>query len=143
MKLSEHFSLDELTLSETAARKGLDNTPDAKTKDNLIRLASTLERIRALVGKPVNISSGYRSPEVNKAVGGSATSSHVKGLAADINVPGMKPAALAAIIKSSDIIYDQVILEYDRWVHIGLSESKPRMELLTIRTGTGYMKGIV
>lgn len=143
MKLSEHFSLDEMTLSETAARKGLDNTPDKETIENLRKLAALLEQVRALVGKPIMVSSGYRSPEVNKAVGGSKTSAHVKGLAADINVPSVKPAALAAIIKTSDIKFDQLILEFDRWVHIGLRDGSPRMELLTIRTGTGYMKGIV
>lgn len=143
MKLSEHFTLDEMTLSETAARNGLDNTPGLEALANLKKVAAVLEQIRALVGKPVAISSGYRSPAVNKAVGGSNTSAHVKGLAADINVPGMKPAALAAIIKTSNIPFDQLILEFDRWVHIGLSNTSPRGELLTIRTGTGYMKGIV
>jgi zinc D-Ala-D-Ala carboxypeptidase len=143
MKLSDHFTLDEMTLSQTAARKGIDNTPDQKVIDNLIRVAATLERIRTLVGKPIIVSSGYRSPEVNKSVGGAADSAHVQGLAADINVPGMKPATLATLIKTSGIVFDQVVLEFDRWVHVGLSETAPRRELLTIRTGTGYMKGIV
>lgn len=143
MKLSEHFTLDELTLSETAARKGIDNTPNQEEMNNLKRLAHMLEEVRAIVGKPITISSGYRSPAVNKAVGGSASSSHMSGLAADINCPGMTPAALAAVIKSSSIRFDQLILEFDRWVHVGLSESAPRLQLLTIRTGTGYMKGIV
>ncbi len=143
MKLSEHFTIDELTLSETAARKGIDNTPSPEVLANLKRLASTLEDIRALLGRPITISSGYRSPAVNAEVGGAANSAHVLGLAADINCPGMTPAALAAIIKSSSIRFDQLILEFDRWVHVGLSESAPRLQLLTIRTGTGYMKGIV
>lgn len=143
MKLSEHFTLDELTLSETAARKGIANLPGPQELANLHRIANLLEQVRSLVDRPIVVSSGYRAPEVNKLVGGSATSAHVKGLAADINCPGIKPAALAAIIKTSNIQFDQLILEFDRWVHIGLSEKPPRMELLTIRSGTGYMKGIV
>lgn len=142
MKLTEHFTLDEMTLSETAARRGLNNTPGPVELANLKRVANVLEQIRALVGKPVIVSSGYRSPAVNKAVGGSKSSAHMKGLAADINVPGLKPATLAAIIKTSGIVFDQLILEYDRWVHVGIADH-PRGELLTIRSGTGYMKGIV
>lgn len=143
MTLTPHFTLDELTLSETAARNGHDNQPGAQELANLSRLADTLEQVRALVNKPIVVSSGYRAPAVNKLVGGSATSAHVKGLAADINCPGVKPAVLAALIRDSDISFDQVILEFDRWVHIGLSEKTPRRELLTIRSGTGYMRGIV
>lgn len=144
MKLSEHFTLDELTLSDTAARRGLDNTPGPEELANLRRIANLLEQVRNLVDKPIVVTSGYRSPAVNLAVGSkSKNSAHIKGLAADINCPGIKPAALAAIIKCSDIQFDQLILEFDRWVHIGLSEKAPRLELLTIRDGTGYMKGIV
>ncbi len=142
MILTEHFTLDEMTISETAARKGLDNTPGPQELANLKRTAETLEKVRALVNKPIIVSSGYRAPAVNAAVGGSKTSVHMKGLAADINVPGMKPDDLARLIAASDIEFDQVILEYGRWVHVGIAD-KPRRELLTIRTGTGYMKGIV
>jgi len=84
MKLSEHFSLEELTVSETAARKGLDNTPDNDALFDLKRLASFLEDVRAAVGKPLRINSAYRAPEVNSSVGGSKTSQHCKGQAADI-----------------------------------------------------------
>lgn len=143
MNLSSNFTLAELTLSQTAARLNLDNSPSPEALANLKRVATLLEQIRTLVGKPVLVSSGYRSPAVNKAVGGAANSAHVLGLAADINCPGVTPAALAHLIKCSSIRFDQLILEYDRWVHIGLSEKAPRNELLTIRTGTGYMKGIV
>ena len=142
MNLSPHFTLDELTLSQTAARRGIDNTPYPQELENLKKLAEVLERVRALVGKPIIVSSGFRNEAVNRAVGGSKTSAHMSGLAADINCPGVSPAALAHIIKSSSIEFDQLILEFDRWVHIGLAD-KPRMQLLTIRSGTGYMKGIV
>tara|TARA_R110001599_G_scaffold171353_1_gene362447 strand:+ start:463331 stop:463765 length:435 start_codon:yes stop_codon:yes gene_type:complete len=144
MKLSEHFTLQEMTFSETASRHELDNTPGPEELANLHRIANLLEQVRSLVGKPIIVTSGYRSPAVNKAVGSkSKNSAHTHGLAADIKALGMTPAALAAIIKTSDIKFDQLILEFDRWVHIGLREGAPRLELLTIRAGTGYMRGIV
>lgn len=143
MKLSEHFTLQEMTLSQEAVRRGIDNTPTPEVLENLKRLALTLEHIRALVGKPVLVSSGYRNAAVNRAVGGSKSSTHMSGLAADINCPGINPGALAHIIKASRIQFDQLILEFDAWVHVGLSDGAPRGELLTIRNDTGYMKGIV
>jgi zinc D-Ala-D-Ala carboxypeptidase len=143
VNLSPHFSLAELTLSETAGRKGIDNNPGPEALANLRRLATVLEDVRTLAGKPINISSGFRAPAVNNAVGGASNSAHVQGLAADINVPGMTPAALARLIEGSSIRFDQLILEFDRWVHIGLSNTAPRGQLLTIRTSTGYMSGIV
>lgn len=143
MNISQHFTLEELTHSQTAARRGIDNRPPESVLVNLRDvLCPGLEQVRALLGKPILISSGYRSPEVNRAVGGSRTSAHMTGLAADINCPGLTPAALAHIIKASDIEFDQLILEFDSWVHFGLAD-KPRGQLLTIRSGTGYMKGIV
>jgi zinc D-Ala-D-Ala carboxypeptidase len=143
VQLSPHFTLAELTASQTAARKGLDNTPSPKVQGNLVRLANSLEAIREAAGKPVRISSGFRSEQVNKAVGGAPTSKHIEGLAADINIPGMAPIELALLVARMGLPFDQIILEYDSWVHVGLSDGPPRNELLTIRTGTGYMKGIV
>jgi zinc D-Ala-D-Ala carboxypeptidase len=144
VKLSPHFTLDELTESQTAARKGLNNTPPAAEQRNLERLAESLEAIREAAGKSIRISSGYRSPAVNKAVGGSPSSAHVKGLAADINVPGMSPKDLALLVAGLPLPFDQIILEFDSWVHVGLSDGvPPRNQLLTIRKGTGYVEGIV
>jgi zinc D-Ala-D-Ala carboxypeptidase len=134
-KLSLHFTLDELTESQTAARQGLNNTPPPAERRNLERLAESLEAIRAAAGKSIRISSGYRSPAVNKA--------HVKGLAADINVPGMSPKELAMLVAGLPLSFDQIILEFDSWVHIGLSDEPARNQLLTIRKGTGYLEGIV
>lgn len=142
MRLSKNFTLQELTVTS----QKLDNTPGVKELQNLKRMADTLQSVRDLVGRPVTVTSGYRSPAVNKAVGGSPTSAHAKGLAADISVAGMSATELARLIRDSDIEYDQLILEYpdkpSAWVHIGLSENKMRMQQLTIRTGTGYMSGI-
>lgn len=143
MKLTTHFTLEEFTFSETAARHDIDNTPDAKTIANLKRVATVLEQVRATVNRPIMISSGYRSPAVNKAVGGSRSSAHMLGLAADIRASGMTPRELAEAIKNYGVRFDQLILEFDRWVHIGLSEEEPRNQVLTIRSGTGYMQGLV
>ena len=145
MKLSDHFSLEELTLSQTASRRNLDNTPPPLIVENLRHLAGTLEQIRALAGRPIMVSSGYRSPVVNLAVGGSKTSMHTLGLAADITCPGMTPRALAKAIRDSAIELDQLILEGDAWVHIGLSQGKPRGQVLTATFKAGratYSEGI-
>ena len=135
MKLSPNFSLEELTFSQVAARRGIDNTPPAKVKDNLERLALFLEQVRKVVNKPISISSGYRSREVNESVGGSKTSQHCEGCAADFNVKGMSPDAVVRAIVNADIPYDQVILEFDSWVHISVPTVKgtpPRKQALII-----------
>lgn len=144
MKLSHHFTLAELTHSGKAAELGLDNTPPPLIVENLRALAETLEQVRALVGRPVIVSSGYRSQEVNKAVGGGRNSAHMLGLAADIKCSGPSPLALARLIRDSGIEYDQLIRE-PTWAHIGLSLGKPRGELLTARRtaiGMTYTPGI-
>jgi hypothetical protein len=145
MKLSEHFTLAELTFSQTAARHGIPNDPPPEVLENLRRLASYLEAVREeLGGLPIRISSGYRSPELNTRIPGSAaTSAHTKGLAADISVSAIAPRRLARMIAGMALGFDQIILEYDAWVHVALSEGKPRNQLLTVRQGTGYMEGIV
>jgi zinc D-Ala-D-Ala carboxypeptidase len=124
MRLSPNFSLDELTASETAARHGIDNTPDEKTIQNLTRLANTLQEVRALLGnKVIIVSSGYRSPELNKKVGGSGTSDHCKGLAADFICPSYgTPDEIVRAVMASPIPYKQVIREFDKWVHFSIPE---------------------
>ena len=135
MKLSPNFTLEELTFSQVASRRGIDNTPPPKVKDNLERLALFLEQVRKVVNKPISISSGYRSREVNESVGGSKTSQHCEGCAADFNVKGMSPDAVVRAIVTADIPYDQVILEFDSWVHISIPTVKgstPRKQALVI-----------
>ena len=135
MKLSPNFSLEELTFSQVASRRGLNNTPSDKVKDNLERLAFFLEQVRKVFNKPFLISSGYRSREVNEAVGGSKTSQHCEGCAADFNVKGMSPNAVVRAIVDANIPYDQVILEFDSWVHISIPTIKgntPRKQALII-----------
>lgn len=140
MKLSEHFSLEELTASEIAERKSLNNTPNASEILNLTRLAAFLEKVRAILGKPIIVNSAFRSKAVNDAVGSKDTSQHRIGCAADIRVIGMKPDEICRAIINSDLQYDQIIREFDSWVHISIpntKESKPRQQALIIdRSGT-------
>ena len=136
MKLSPNFALDELTASETAARYGIDNTPDQATIQNLTRLANALQEVRALLGnKVIIVSSGYRSPELNQKVGGSATSDHCKGLAADFICPSYgTPDEIVRVVMASAIPYKQVIREFDKWVHFSIPEEgeAPRKQALII-----------
>jgi zinc D-Ala-D-Ala carboxypeptidase len=141
MRLSENFSLEELTASETAARKGIDNTPSEEVIDNLKRLAAALQEVRALLNhRAILVSSGYRSPELNQAVGGSATSDHCKGLAADFICPSYgTPNDIVRAIAASGLSFKQVIREFDRWVHLSIPEEgqEPRKQALIIdREGT-------
>lgn len=144
MNLTQNFTLQELTASQTAAGRGIDNRPNIQETANLARLAETLEQVRALVGRPVIVSSGYRSPALNKAIGGSSTSAHMRGLAADFACNGITPVDLARRIADSDIVFDQLIYE-GTWVHLGLSAAKPRREVLTahFKGGrTSYTQGL-
>lgn len=145
-----HFTIDELTHSDTALRKGIDNTPDAGALANLDILMSGLERVRAALGKPMHISSGYRGPKLNAAIGGSRSSAHMKGLAADFTCPAFgDPLAVCRhlMIMHKSINYDQLINE-GRWIHIGFADvdQLPRGEVLTAHFSNGgvtYTKGLV
>jgi len=145
--LSEHFTLDELTFSQVAARQGIDNTPSPEIIQNLGRVALKLEEVRTLLGAAaIHVNSGYRGTELNTFIGGSKTSAHMTGLAADFIAPAFGSVLeIAQAIAGSDIIFDQLIHEYGTWVHIGLAASgvTPRRQQLTIFKGTGYMPGIV
>lgn len=143
MNLSEHFTLQELIESPTAAKEGIDNTPDAPTIANLKRLCQVLEAVRVQVGAPLLISSGYRSPALNSRIGGVANSAHVRGLAADFTVVGLSPRQTIELIVDSGLAFDQLILEFDRWVHLAVSEDRPRRQVLTLRKGSGYLPGLV
>lgn len=136
MNLSPNFALDELTASETAARHGIDNTPDQAIIQNLTRLANALQEVRALLGnKVIIVSSGYRSPELNQKVGGSATSDHCKGLAADFICPSYgTPDEIVRVVMASAIPFKQVIREFDKWVHFSIPEEgeAPRKQALII-----------
>jgi len=119
MNLSEHFTLEEMVFSQTAVRKGIDNTPDTIVIRNLTNLCEhILEPIRKGLARPIHISSGYRCEALNKAIGGAKTSQHIEGKAADISVKGMTTQELYDWIKYSGVVFDQLIQEFDSWVHI-------------------------
>lgn len=144
-KLSAHFTLEELCASDTARQHGIANTPPAELLPNLQRLASVLERVRSALGdRPLLVSSGYRCEALNRRVGGAASSAHLRGLAADVTQTGVTPRQLAQSIALlvPELGIDQLIVECDRWVHIGLCDGRPRQQLLTYRAGTGYAMGI-
>lgn len=124
-QLSQHFTLEELTASEVALRHGISNKPNDTEKDNLKFLASQLEIVRAFLGQPMHINSAFRSLPVNTLVGSQPTSAHVKGLAADFVCPGFgtPEEIVKALVKSAPLKWDQLILEFGRWVHIGFAEA--------------------
>jgi uncharacterized protein YcbK (DUF882 family) len=136
MNLTPHFTLDELTASETAERNGWDNSPNDAELANLKRLADFLEQVKVVMGgKPIMISSGLRTKKVNDAVGSKDTSQHRLGCAADFKVPGVTPDEVCRKIIASGIGYDQIIREFDRWVHISVPSSvdtAPRKQALII-----------
>jgi hypothetical protein len=146
MKLSDHFSLAELTFSATAARKGIPNEAPPAIVDTLVLTADRMERVRHLLGdKPIRVLSGYRSPAVNKAVGGSSTSAHMTGHAVDFTCPDFgTPAQVAAFLSTRLRGFDQIIEEFGDWVHIGFGPTQ-RGQLLTARKVGGrtvYSQGI-
>lgn len=135
MQLSKNFSLEELTHSDLATRKGINNDPTSNIINNLGRLAQLLEQVRKMVGRPITVSSGYRCPELNKAVGGQPNSQHMQGCAADIRALNMTPDQLVKAIINTDIQFDQLIREFDSWVHISVTNNPqdiPRGQTLII-----------
>lgn len=152
MNLTKNFSLEELVKSETALRKGMDNTPDATTINNLELLAiNVLQAVRDHYGKGVKVNSGYRSPDVNAAVGGSRTSDHCKGMAADIEIPGVPNHELATWI-AENLKFTQVILEFytqgipdSGWVHVSYDPANLKCQTLTAVKQDGktvYLPGL-
>jgi len=147
MKLSNNFSLKELTASQTAERKGIDNTPSTEHQENLKLLCTAiLQPVRDHFGKVVTISSGYRSPELCTAIGSKITSQHARGQAADFEIFGLSNKALADYI-DSELHYDQLILEYwnesdpnSGWVHCSFSEGQNRKQYLKAFKSNGSTK---
>jgi len=138
MNLSPHFTFEELTFTD---HREFDNTPNEQELENLKRLALFLEEIKKLLGnKTIIVNSAFRSEQVNAAVGSKDTSQHRKGCAADIRVPEMTPDEVVTAIMKSDLSYDQVIREFDRWTHVSIPnnvDAKPRkMALIIDKQGT-------
>lgn len=145
MKLSPHFTLEEMTFSQTAARREIDNTPPTLELGALRMLClEVLEPIRMHFDRPVRVSSGYRSPALNAAIGGAASSQHCRGEAADITVPGVSNIDLAQWIMRN-LRYDQLIYEFGRWVHVSYRFGRLRHQELTAQLAKGrvqYLPGI-
>jgi len=135
MNLTKNFTLSELTFSETAKRRGWDNTPPIGFQENLVRVATLLEQVRELIGAPIHVTSGYRCKNVNDAIGSKETSQHRNGTAADFKVPTKDLKQVMEAIYHSDIQYDQLIYEFDSWIHISVPKTvytKPRVQALII-----------
>jgi zinc D-Ala-D-Ala carboxypeptidase len=153
MKLTQHFSLSELTRSQTATRKGIDNQPDDEQLANLVALCEcVLQPIRDHFGTSVRISSGLRVPELNAAIGGSTTSDHCKGMAADIEVPPIDNLELARWVEGSGLAFRQLILEYydgtpdSGWIHVSYDPADNKRQVLTATKQGGktvYLPGLV
>lgn len=134
----KYFTMTELTSSATAKRKGIDNIPDAKAKAALSALvANVLDPLREKYGKPIVVSSGYRCPKLNKAVGGVARSQHTKGEAADIRCVSDSRAEnkrLFDLIVASGLPFDQLIDEYGYdWVHVSFKDGANRRQILHVK----------
>ena len=135
MMLSEHFSLDELCASETAVRKGIDNTPPPELIPVLTRTAMGMEKVRKFLGHAIHINSGYRCMALNQLVKGQPNSQHLVGCAADMKIDGMTPDEVVKAIKNGSIAFDQMIREFDSWTHISVQNTTrdaPRHQALII-----------
>jgi zinc D-Ala-D-Ala carboxypeptidase len=137
-RLTDNFTLAEFTHSQTAARRGIPNVPkhDSQEHQNLKRTAEVMELVRTILGgNPIMISSGYRNQWVNSQVGGSKSSKHVHGLAVDFTCPGFgSPLDICKALEPHmrELGIDQLIHEFNTWVHLGLSRGEPRHQTLTI-----------
>jgi hypothetical protein len=131
--LTTHFTLEELTHTD---HREFDNEPNESEKANLIRLAIFLEQVKDLLGgKPIMVNSAFRSKAVNDSVGSKDSSQHRVGCAADLRIPGMTPDQVVQAIMGSQLEFDQVIREFDRWTHISIPnkpELTPRRQALII-----------
>lgn len=159
MKLSKYFTLEEFCKSQTAIRKGINNFPPEEYADELIGnmralAVNVLDPIRENYAKPLILSSGYRSPALNRAVGGSSKSQHCWGEAADTEVSGTGNPTLARWI-INNLEFDQIILEFynpaegpnSGWVHVSYTRNRPNRRKVTtamVRGGkTVYLDGLV
>lgn len=153
MNLSKNFTLSEMTKSETALRLGLPNDPEPEHLDNMKTLAEkVLQPVRDHFARGVKVNSAYRHPDVNRAVGGSTTSDHCRGMAADIEIPGVPNAELAQWI-ADNCDFRQLILEFytpgipdSGWVHVSYNADDNKKQILTAMKENGktvYKPGLI
>ena len=129
--VSENFTLKELTRSEYGIRKNIPNTPTPEVVENLMNLCDDiLELLRSAIKKPIHINSGFRNVRINKGIGGSATSQHCKGEAVDIIVSGLTVEQVFQKIISLNLPFDQLIQEFDAWVHVSHKSGTNRRQIL-------------
>ena len=133
-KITNNFSMEEFTRSETADKLGIKNEPDSRAKLAIVNLCTKLlQPLRDIYGKPIHINSGYRCPELNKAVGGVATSQHQKGEAADLSIDG-KAGDLLELIEENHLPFDQAILYRKRnFLHVSLKLEGEQREQIIIK----------
>ncbi len=146
MRLSKNFRLEEFLLSQTAERNGIDMTPPDDIIENIQALVdSCLQPLRDDVNATISISSGYRPPALNEMIGGSATSAHMFGRAADFTVARMSPFDICELVEALRLPYDQVIHEFGRWTHLGIADTLREQELTAYRKDgqTHYTHGII
>jgi putative chitinase len=146
MNLSDHFSLEEATHSDTATRLGISNQPNAQQLENMKVAAIGMEKIRELLASPINVNSWIRLPEVNVAVGGSKVSSHMDGWAIDFVCRGFgTPLQVCKAIEKSNIKFDQMIYEFgDKgWTHISFAPEMRQQKLTIFRPQNKYAIGIL
>lgn len=143
-RLSDHYTLADFTFSEAALRYGIDNTPPASVMENIRECAYALEDIQRDMGYYVPfIISGYRCPELNRLIGGSPNSDHMRGLAVDLRCPGYGSVLdLCKLVAGSGVKFDQLIYEYRSWVHLGIGPRMRRMMLTKVRSSP-YKIGFV
>jgi hypothetical protein len=138
LQLTPHFSLAELTVTN----QKIDNTPSKEIVEVLRTTAFYMEKVRELLGNvAITINSGYRSPDVNRQVGGTSNSSHTYGYAVDFTAYGHTPLTIANILSKSNLKFDQLIYE-KTWVHISF-DPRMRGNILTLKGKGKYVKGIV
>ena len=142
MQLSEHFTLEEMTFSDTAQRHGIDNLPDDHELENLKLSAAKMELVRNLLSIPISVTSAYRNWRVNELIGGVSTSSHCNGLAVDFKPIGLDHYEAAKKIEASGLQYDQLILEYG-WIHLGFGPQMRRESLTKKSASSPYQKGLI
>lgn len=133
MNLSEHFTLEEATFSDTAIRLGIDNQPSPKQLGNMQISAQGMEEVRRLLGGlGIKVNSWIRQPALNEAIGGAKVSAHMDGWAIDFLCPSFgDPLTVCKAIEQSEIKFDQLIHEYGRWTHISFAP-ECRMQKMTI-----------
>jgi len=142
MNLSEHFTLEEATHSDTAIRQGIDNQPSTLQLENMKIAAANLEKVRAVTGA-LNVNSWLRLPAVNVAVGGSKISSHMDGWAIDVSSSKLTPYQLCQEVKKAGIKFDQMIHEFGRWMHISFAPEMRQQELTIFKPEGKYKPGIL